>query len=114
MSISFKQFATYLDRAPAAEEAGQLDELFGKIFGKAEDKEKKQEKLTDAQKALQAKKEAEAKRKAEMRARNDAAWKAAKDRAEGRSAFDSERGSMTMRSQAATGRAAERDWVDNL
>lgn len=73
--ISFKQFNSFVSQDELTEE--QLDEIFGKFFGRDE------KKLNDLQaKKLALQKAADAKKK-EISAAKDAAFKAAKDRVNG-------------------------------
>ena len=80
MTISFKQFSSYVDEVDAAPE--QLDEIFGKIFGKSQDSEKKAAQLDAAKTSLEKKKAAELARKKELQKKRDDAFAAAKERAE--------------------------------
>lgn len=73
--ISFKQFNSFVSQDELTEE--QLDEIFGKFFGRDE------KKLNDLQaKKLALQKAADAKKK-EISAAKDAAFKAARDRVNG-------------------------------
>lgn len=99
--ISFKQYSEIVDEATS-------EERLNEIFGLFKNNEKVKKLRQDREKLLAAK-------KAAMKKRDDA-WKKAKDEVENRNGgFDPlERGSGTMRSQQAVGRAAERDWVSGM
>lgn len=109
MKPSFKQYmslVTLSEEEIVALNEEQLDEIFGKFFGKApEDK-----------KDLQAKKDELLAQKKKLSAERDAKFAAAKERIENPT---KKVGSSTMvpsgkTSQAARGRAAERDWVASM
>lgn len=85
MSVSFKQFSTYLKEIEGIESPERLDEIFGRIFGKPEDKEAKKNQVLTAKDVLARKKEKEEERRKELRKKNDETWLRAKERAEGRS-----------------------------
>jgi uncharacterized protein with von Willebrand factor type A (vWA) domain len=83
MTISFKQFSTFLTQARGEDAPEKLDEIFGKIFGKEEDKEGKKNQVLTAKELLAKKKEKEEERKKELQKKRDEDWIRAKERAEG-------------------------------
>jgi hypothetical protein len=100
--ISFKTYSRIMSESTSEEE---LNEIFGLFKNNS-----KIEKLRAEREALKKKRE-DAKKKF------DDKWNAMKKREEDEKngGFDTrERGSGTMRSQAAQGRAAERDWVRGM
>ncbi len=82
MTVSFKQFSTFLSASEGIASPEKLDEIFGKIFGKPEDKEAKLDKLNTAKDALELKKQKDAERKKELERKRNEAWLNAKERAD--------------------------------
>lgn len=90
MTISFKQFATYI-AAPADASPAQLDEIWERIFGKKVDKEnedgkdnanKSNARVMTKKDLDDKRKEIAIKRKKELEAKRNQAWAASKDRTE--------------------------------
>jgi len=81
MTVSFKQFNAFIDNTVDAS-AEKIDEVFGKIFGRSEDKEGKKEKLTLAQQKLADKKKADEDRRNALKKKRDEEWLKAKERTE--------------------------------
>ena len=100
MTVSFKQFSTFLKRTEGDLTQDQIDEAWADIFRKKQDDQDKKDndskrELTPAEKKkkgmvlsakerLELKKEEEKERKKELEKKRDAAWARAKDNAEGR------------------------------
>jgi hypothetical protein len=91
MTVSFKQFSTFISQAEGVNAPEQLDEIWAKIMGKKqEDSDEKDRKtygkvLTAKEKAELKKKEiadAEEARKKALRDKRDAEWAKAKERTE--------------------------------
>lgn len=100
--LSFKTYNRIMAEATTEEE---LNEIFGMF------------KNNDKIEKLRAEREALKKKREDAKKKLDKKWSAAKkaEQDEKNGGFDPmERGSMTMRSQAASGRSAERDWVGNM
>jgi hypothetical protein len=81
--ISFKQFSSFLAQSRGEHEPEKLDEIFGKIFGKEEDKEAKKNQVITAKDLRARKKEKEEERKKELQRKRDEDFLKAKERAEG-------------------------------
>lgn len=79
MTVSFKQFNSFVEATP-----DQIDEIFGRLGGRPEDKEGKMNALNSAKQKLIDKKAAEAERKKDLEEKRNKAWLDAKERAEGR------------------------------
>ena len=108
MKQSFKQFSKFVD-ASDDELANLSEEQLNEIFGIFRNNAK-----IDAAKAQREKlKKAEQDKKAELDKARTLAWQKAKERVERENGgFNpKERGTGTIRSQAAMGRSAELDWV---
>lgn len=108
MKPSFKQYVNLVTLSE--EEIGalteeQLDEIFGKFFGKAPEK-----------KDLQAKKDELLAQKEKLRKERDAKFAAAKERIENpaKKVGTSSMVPSGRTSQAAAGKAAERDWIASM
>ena len=93
MTVSFKQFSTFVKRTEGEVTQAQIDEAWSDIFRKkkeeADDEEDKDKpKVLSAKdklkKAAEDKKKKEEERKKELQKKRDEAWQRAKDHAEGR------------------------------
>lgn len=92
MTVSFKQFATFIKAAEGEQAPEKLDEIWKSIFAKKKEEEEENEassksKVITAKDQLEKKKKAEEERKKELQRRRDQSWLSAKDQAEGRKSF---------------------------
>ena len=83
MPVSFKQFSTFLSSTSDATTPEELNEVFGRLFGKEPDVEDKRAKVLTAKDLLAKKKEKEEERKRELQRKRDEAFLQAKERIEG-------------------------------
>ena len=99
--LTFKQYSSFLEEADRAETPEQLDEVFGKFFGK--EPENQQEKA----------KTAFEKRKADAAEKQKGAEEKKKEAEEQRAALRKKQVDDRAARSAAGGRAAEHDWVNS-
>jgi len=115
MTVSFKQFTTFLAASDGEHTQEKLDEIWKSIFAKKQEEEdeddakkvKTMSGVMTAKERLEAKKKKEEERKKELQKKRDDAWNAARERAQGgqsrsaRSAHaDDRRGSLSWMREA--------------
>lgn len=102
--VTFKQYNSFVSAEDLSEE--QLTEIFGKFFGRDDDKMKKLQAQKDA-----LKKAADAKKK-EIDKKKDELWAAAKNKADGKPSTPEKKPSPLMQKSTSQMRAGERRAVD--
>lgn len=108
LKVSFKQFSTFVD-LPEEASPEQIQEIFG-LF-------KNNEKIDVLKKKRDELKAQQDSKKKELEKKKDEIWAAQRAKLGGQTPAAQKtapRPSGTPRSAQAAGRAAERDWVDNL
>lgn len=88
MTVSFKQFSTFIDASEGEQAPEKLDEIWKSIFAKKkedeEDDAKSKSKVITAKDQLEKKKKAEEERRKELERKRNQSWLSAKEQAEGR------------------------------